>query len=305
MRRLMWTTWAMMMVTAGVALGVGFGLGIEQRVAIAADQAAWAPKLYGLCVDMPGGKRPFVEQVAMLRELGFDGVGHSLWLGADLDKNLKLLDDAGLPLLMVYTGINVNPAKPPHDARVPDAIRRLKGRPVTVCVTLVGLPPGDPKGEEQAVKVLRQLGDIAAEAGSRISIYHHTGDWTQSLLFALEVIKKVNHPQVGVNFNLCHWLRIDGDKDYRPVLRDNASKIFVATINGAQLGTKTWTNGLIQPLDQGDFDNRALLATLREVSYRGPIGLMCYGIPGDSREHLPRSMKVWKTWRAEWTGKDR
>ena len=77
---------------------------------------------------------------------------------------------------------------------------------------------------------------------------------------------KADHPQVGVNFNLCHWLKVDGDKDYRPVLRENAGKIFVVTINGAQVGSSTWTDGLIQPLDRGDFDNRQLLATLREVA---------------------------------------
>lgn len=92
-------------------------------------------------------------------------------------------------------------------------------------------------------------------------------------------------------------LKVDGDKDYRPVLRENAAKIFVVTINGAQLGSNAWTDGLIQPLDRGDFDNRQLLATLREIGCRGPIGLMCYGIQGDAREHLERSMKVWKSWR--------
>jgi sugar phosphate isomerase/epimerase len=89
---------------------------------------------------------------------------------------------------------------------------------------------------------------------------------------------------------------VDGDKDYKPVLREHADKIFVVTINGAQLGTKKWTNGLIQPLDRGDFDNRQLLQTLREIGYDGPIGLMCYGIPDDPREHLKRSMTVWKSW---------
>jgi sugar phosphate isomerase/epimerase len=93
---------------------------------------------------------------------------------------------------------------------------------------------------------------------------------------------------------------VDGDKDYRPALRENAAKIFAATINGARIGSKTWTNGLILPLDEGDFDNRRLLATLREIGYRSPIGLMCYGIPGDAREHMERSMGVWKRWRAEW-----
>jgi len=113
------------------------------------------------------------------------------------------------------------------------------------------------------------------------------------------VVKRVNHPHVGVNFNLCHWLKVDGQKDYRPVLRQNAAKIFAVTINGAQLGSQTWTNGLIQPLDRGDFDNRQLLGTLRQIGYRGPIGLMCYGIPGDPRDYLQRSMRVWKSWQTE------
>ena len=48
------------------------------------------------------------------------------------------------------------------------------------------------------------------------------------------------------------------------------------------------------------FHNRELLATLCQAGYRGPIGLTCYGIQGDAREHLQRSMEVWKGWKAEW-----
>jgi sugar phosphate isomerase/epimerase len=92
---------------------------------------------------------------------------------------------------------------------------------------------------------------------------------------------------------------VDGAKDYRPLLRDNALKLFCVTISGAQVGAAAWTNGLIQPLDKGDFDNRALLATLDEIGYRGPVGLMCFGVPGDARENLMRSMKVWKSWFAK------
>jgi len=265
-----------------------------------AAQPAWAPKFYGLCVETHDAKhRSIPEQAQMLRELGFDGVGYPLWLDDSLDKNLRILDKEELKPYLLYTSVSVNPAEKPYDPRVPAAIAKLKGRPATICVLLRGFPPGDPRGEEPAVKILRELGDLAAQNGLRISIYHHAGDWTASLLFALRVVKKTDHPQVGVDFNLCHWLMVDGDKDYRPVLRENAAKIFVVTINGAQIGSKTWTNGLIQPLDRGDFDNRQLLATLREIGYRGPIGLMCYGIPGDAREHLERSMKVWKTLNAK------
>jgi sugar phosphate isomerase/epimerase len=288
---------------AGAALGVALLLGgtgvraAEATPPSAPPKDSGTPALYGFCMEIfDARKRPLPEQTQLLRELGFDGVGYPLWLDDSLEKNLRTLDDAGLKLYLVYATVKVKSDGPVYDPRVPDAIRKLKGRPTTVCVLLQGLPPGDPRGEEVAVKTLRQLGDVAAEVGLRISIYHHTGDWTASLLHTLQVVQKANHPQVGANFNLCHWLMVDGEKDYRPVLREHAAKIFVVTINGAQLGTKTWTNGLIQPLDQGNFDNRQLLATLREIGYRGPIGLMCYGIPGDAREHLERSRKVWRSW---------
>jgi sugar phosphate isomerase/epimerase len=267
-------------------------------------QSAWAPKLYGFCVQTHDAKhRSLPEQAQMLRELGFDGVAYSLWLDESLDKNLRILDEAGLKVYMLEASVNVNPQASVYDPRLAEAIRKLKGRPLTICLTLRGFPPGDPRGEEPAAEILRRLGDIAAESGLRISIYNHTGDWTASLPYALKIVKKTDHPQVGANFNLCHWLMVDGDKDYHPLLREHAAKIFVVTINGAQAGSKAWTNGLIQPLDRGDFDNRQLLASFREIGYRGPIGLMCYGIPGDAREHLERSMKVWKTWQAEWAKK--
>ena len=261
------------------------------------ESAPWTPKLYAFCVEVPSPKpRPLPEQAQLLHELGFDGAGYPISFGAELDKNLAALDAAGLKPYMFWTSLNVGPSGPAFDPRLPEAIGKLKGRPATLCVLARGYPPGDPRGEPVAIQNLRQLGDLAAASGLRVSIYHHAGDWTASLLHALEIVKKVNHPQVGVNFNLCHWLKVDGDKDYRPVLRANAAKIFVVTINGAQVGSKTWTNGLIQPLDRGDFDNRQLMATLREIGYRGPIALMCYGIPDDARQHLERSMKVWKSW---------
>jgi len=301
MQRLKRKAWVIAALTLGILALGQIGRAKETQPS---GQTAWAPKFYGFCVDTHDAKhRSIPQQARMLRELGFDGVGYPLWLDENLDKNLRTLDEAGLEVYLLHTVVNLKPDAQPYDPRLPEAIRKLKGRPVTICVLFRGFPPGDPRGLEPAVKILRRLGDLAAECGLRISIYHHTGDWTESLIHTLQVVNKTDHPHVGANFNLCHWLMVDGQRDYRPVLRRDAAKIFVVTINGAKLGSKSWTNGLIQPLDAGDFDNRQLLATLREIGYRGPIGLMCYGIPGDAREHLQPSIKVWKTWKAQWTKK--
>jgi sugar phosphate isomerase/epimerase len=303
MQRLL-TALPVLATTLATFLFAPAGRAADPPPASGATHGSWASPVFGFCMQVSDAKkRTLPEQAQMLRELGFDGVGYPIWLDEDRDRNLRALDDAGLKVYLVETTVNVNPSAPPYDPRLPEAIRKLKGRPATVCVTLRGFPPGDPRGEESAIKILRQLGDLAAASGSRVSIYHHTGDWTASLLYALEIANKTNHPQVGVNFNLCHWLMVDGEKDYRPVLRKNAAKIFIVTINGAKVGTKVWTGGLILPLDEGDFDNRELLATLRDAGYRGPIGVMCYGIPGDARGHLERSMRLLKTWMAEGTNK--
>jgi sugar phosphate isomerase/epimerase len=248
-------------------------------------------------MELPAVSNPSIpEQAKLLRELGFDGVGYPLWLGEELDTNLGVLDDAGLALYLVYLTVELDPAKPAFDPRVPDALAKLKGRPVTVSVLCRGFPPGDPRGMSRAVRILRELDDLSAPSNLPVAIYHHVNDWTESLLFALEVVKRVDRPNVGVNFNLCHWLKVDGDKDYQPVLRQNADRIFAVTINGARVGSQAWTGGLIQPLDRGDFDNRQLLTILRRIGYRGPVGLMCYGIPDDTRSHLQRSMQVWRSW---------
>ena len=255
-----------------------------------ADADATVPKFYAYCVEFGEGlkPRPMPKMLKLLREVGFDGIALHLCetvtqVNPELESNLKLLDDAGLKLYMALTPVNVNPANgAAYSPQLPEVIRKLKGRPVTVCVALLGLKPGDPQGMAPAVKTLRELGDAAAEAGVRISIYGHVGNWTESLPFIIEVVRKANHPQVGFNFNLCHWLKVDGAKDYRPLLRDNADKLFAVMINGATVGAQTWTAGLIRPLDEGDFDNRELLALLRKIGYCGPVGLMCYGIPGDA-----------------------
>jgi sugar phosphate isomerase/epimerase len=241
--------------------------------------------------------QPLPEQAALLRELGYDGIGWELWPAAEVDARLAELDAAELPLRMVWAQVNVQPDHPqPHRPDLPGALRRLKGRPVTVALLLVGLPPGDPRGMEPAVQRLRALAEAAGEADIRLAIYNHTNDWAEKAEFAAAVAERVNHPRVGLMFNLCHWLRVEGDRDMPSFLRAHIRRVFSVSINGATLGTTEWTNGLVRPLDEGDFDNRPLLALLDEIGYRGDIGLMCYGVPGDARDHLARSMKIWRSW---------
>jgi sugar phosphate isomerase/epimerase len=229
----------------------------------------------------------------MLKELGYDGVGH-IWLDKVAER-IKTLDDAGLRLFQITMTVNVAPGKEPYDARFKDVLALIKGRNVQFCLLVSGMKPSDQAGDAQAVKILREMSDLARESGAQLLLYPHQADWIERIEDSVRVAEKVDRPNVGVMFNLCHWLRVDKSRDYKPLLKQAMPRLWAVSINGADTcDEKPGWSRYIQPLDKGSFDVADFLKTLRELGYRGAVGLQCYGIGGDVREHLARSMDAWK-----------
>ena len=70
---------------------------------------------FPFCIDWHDSKkRGFVEQAAMLKEFGYEGVGH-IFLDGVADR-IKSLDDAGLKLFQITMNVDVAPGKQPYDA---------------------------------------------------------------------------------------------------------------------------------------------------------------------------------------------
>ena len=266
-------------------------------VACATHAAERANAFFALCMDTHDSqKRNLEEQAALLKELGYDGAGH-LWLDK-VDERLATLDAVGLDLFQIYVRVNIAPGKQAYDPRLAEALPRLKGRKVMLTLLIHGRPPSDPEGDERAVAVVREIADKAAESGLRVALYPHSGDWLERVEDGLRVVRKVDRKNVGVMFNLCHWLKVTkSEEDLRPLLESAMPHLFAVSIHGAdgaeavQAGKGNW----IQPLGHGSFDVQGLWATLWELGYEGPVGLQCYGIPGDARVHLEESMKAWRT----------
>ncbi len=273
------------------------GLFFSPTSAAAAGPQAGPSKhpLYAFCFDIPDTrKRDIPQQAAMLQQLGFDGAGH---VGLDgLPQRLMTLDEAKLQLFLAGTPINLSQDAAPQLAAFAAILPALKDRDVLLYVVLSGLPTGDPQGMDRAVSILQQISDQAAPLGVRIGVYPHTGDWVATVPQAIAVAKKVERPNCGVIFNLCHFLRNEPVDTLDDVLKQAAPYLQGVTINGADLAGKNdpdWKR-LIQPLDRGSFDIQKLLHQIDALSYTGPIGLMCYGIEGDAQEHLARSIAAWK-----------
>ncbi len=257
-------------------------------------QAPSTPPIFPFCIDWHDSrKRSFPEQAVMLKELGYAGVGH---IGLDkVGERLKSLDDAGLRLFQITMTVEVGPAKEPFDPRFPEVLAQVKGRAVQFALLVNGRTPSDPSVDPYAVDVLHRLANLARGTDAQLLLYPHQGSWIERIEDACRVAAKVGHPQVGVMFNVCHWLRVDSSRDYLPLLREALPRLWAVSINGADVHDPNpgWDR-YIQPLGQGDFDIPGLLTALHGLGYQGPIGLQCYGIGGDTRDHLARSMDAWR-----------
>ena len=232
------------------------------------------------------------EQVAMVKELGYAGIGCTA--GKGLAEMQQELDKNGLRLFTVYLGVNIDPDQPQYGPELKEAIEVLKGRNAILWLFVRSKThkPSSLAGDERAVEIIREVADMAAEADLRVALYPHYGFWCERTEDAVRVVKQVNRKNVGVTFNLCHWLRVDDEKNLKSLLESAMPHLFVVTINGADSGGKDWKQ-LIQTLDRGSFDMRRFLKTLTDCGYNGPIGFQGYAIGGDAHENLNRTMNAW------------
>jgi sugar phosphate isomerase/epimerase len=286
--------WAIVVLVVGFSIPSGRGWAASRTRGDADQKPAVHHAFFPFCIDWHDAKkRSFPEQAAMLKELGYDGVGH-IWLDKVADR-IESLDKVGLKLYQITMTVDLTPGKPAYDSRFKDVLALVKGRNVQFDLLVGGGKPSDLALDDRAVTILREMSDLARDSGSQLLLYPHVSNWIERIDDSVRVAEKVDRPNVGVMFNLCHWLRVDPSRDYRSLLERAMPRLWAVSINGADVNDdKPGWDHYIQPLDRGSFDVAGLLKTLDELGYKGPIGLQCFGIGGDAREHLVRSMAAWR-----------
>jgi sugar phosphate isomerase/epimerase len=275
-----------------------WGLLCLVAVGVAADEGrrAAATPFYAFDDAPDFGRATADQQAAMLKELGYDGVACS---GArNVPEMLKALDARGLRMFSIYVDVCLTPEKgnPMYDPALKTAIEQLKGRGTQIWLPISGGKPSATDLDDRAVAVVREIADMAEKSGLQVVLYPHYEMYVERIENALRLAGKVDRKNVGVAFNLCHFLRVDDAKNLDRRLKEAGPRLFAVSINGADGGETNrmdW-NRLIQTLDRGSYDVGQVLKALRPAGYMGPIGLQCYGVRGDNRENLKRSMKAWR-----------
>ncbi len=229
--------------------------------------------------------RTLEAKCKLLKDLGYVGLEYHID-HAEMPAMLEQLDRHGLKMNAIYYTPRVGK---PLDPRLPEMIGRLKGRDtrIEMAIGCNNCKPSDTSRDQDGVDMLKRVSDMCADTGPSISIYPHTGCWTERVEDGVRMAKLVGRKNLGTNFNLVHWKWVKQTIPLERLLRQSLPHIFAVTING-HAGRR------IVSLDQGDFDIQAFMALVHKVGYAGDVGLQCYSVEGDSRDHLKRSMQKWR-----------
>jgi sugar phosphate isomerase/epimerase len=237
----------------------------------------------------------------MIKELGFAGVGWTEKAPSEVKSDVEELEKRGMRMYAIYFRGNItSDGELTVSERMPAIMDVLKGHDTLLWLHISGKGPDFETLTVQspAVVKLRGLAEAAKGRGLKIALYPHLGEWIEKFGNALRLAELVDHPNLGVSFNLCHCLAT-GDEANIPALLTRARPVLLtATICGADSGVRApekeiWKK-LIQPLGQGTFDVRIVLNKLREIGFTGPIGFQGYGIAGEPRGILEPTIAAWR-----------
>jgi sugar phosphate isomerase/epimerase len=277
-----------------------FCLLVTSFVCGAADAASAAPGTQPFFAFENCLKLPPAEIATMLKESGYDGLSAS---GYDVAPLLKELHARGLKLYNTYLTPHFDAATNALTEPLRRLIDDLHGTgaalwiaPMKVTKDGKAFAKSSSDGDETALARLREIADYAEPRGVKIALYPHAGFWMERVEDGLRLANQLNRPGVGATFNLCHWLKVEGERDPAPVLKAALPRLFFVSINGADAGdtqNQDW-NQLIQTLDRGSYDVAGFVRTLRSLPYTGPVGLQCYNLKGDPQENLKRSITAWR-----------
>jgi len=267
-------------------------------LAWSAAACAGAPPFFVFDNGLHGqGLATIGAQLDLVKTTGFDGLS---WR-SDTPAQLAAVRDGarrrGLQVFAVYVNLDLRGGRLVPDPHVDDVLAVFRNTDTLLWPTLTSAEfrNSDPAGDEVAVAGLRDLAARCASNGLRIAVYPHVGMWLQRVEDAVRVVRKVDRPNVGLTFNLCHAL-MDGVEDRVPALLAAAAPhLFCVTLNGADSHPpqRGWPQ-LIQPLGRGSYDVGRVLKELAALGYHGPVGLQCYNIKGDPRVFLPASLAAWR-----------
>ena len=241
----------------------------------------------------------FDKQVELVKNADFDGI--EINQIESFDGMKSALDQFQFKGSYFYVKLQLGD---PIDNRLESAINKLKGTNTIIAPYILAdtkrFKPNSPEGDSEAIKLLQLISMWSKKSGLQVAIYPHFSFYVERTDHALQLAQKVNRKNVGLSFNLCHWLAttsLTERTDLKNHLKELKPYLKMMTISGAYdviSQKKTIFDDYILPLGTGNFDTYDLVKFMvKTIKYKNPIGVQCYNIKGNKPQLIKNTMSVW------------
>ncbi len=248
------------------------------------------------------GVYEFDARCEMLCELGYDATYLTLWREGpsheaalrDVPRLAEVRARHGLDVAAVYVTVDIAGAgDDPGNRLIADLVRTLEGC-TTVEISMRSGDPtlavSDPAGDARARRFLEELLRLAEPRGITLALYPHIRFWLERIEDAVRLCRAIDHPLLCTIFCGYHWYALGGPLPEQ--LAGAAPYLHAANLCGSRRVQGSW-HGLpatIEPLDDGELDNFAVLGMLQHVGFGGRIGVQGFAAGGDVYHKLRRSL---------------
>jgi sugar phosphate isomerase/epimerase len=258
---------------------------------------------FGNAMNLPNAPKSFEDQAILAKKIGYQAMSGSG--EQNYFEFRKALDRVGLAMPEIYIEVNLDQGIASKDSLLKKIIRDSKGRDLLITLPIVSkLYKNNPiEGDIKLVEILTPLADYAASYQVKLAIYPHYLLYCESIQHALKIATMAARPNIGIVFNLCHFLKVEAEVQIEASLTQAMPHLMMVSICGADAGnTKNmdW-NKLIQPLGAGSFDTYRFVKLLKDKGYQGRIGLQCYNIKEDAATALSQSLSTWNEYKNKYS----
>ena len=116
----------------------------------------------------------------------------------------------------------IDPGPPAYDPRLPEVIRSPKGRQTMLWLNVTSragtYAPSSRQGDAAAIAAVGEVADMARASGVPVMLYPHVWFWLETVDHAISLVEKLGRPDVGLTFNLPHWLAQTRPEDEKGLL---------------------------------------------------------------------------------------
>jgi len=248
------------------------------------------------------------SQVALAAQMGFDGVEKNRL--NNFPEFFRTVKANHLNLYAIYVEVNLDDEKTPVDLRLEETFKTIQGTQAMpwLFVTSKKYKPSSVEHDALVVPIVQRVADMAQRYGLRVMFYPHVKFWLETVDHAISLTKQVNRPNVGITFNLAHYLATQFYAGQNPVenfpaLAARAKPyLYAISVNGADYPPPANDSGpiwntLLKPLGEGKYDTYHYLKTFWDMGFTGPVGLQCYNIKEKKTVHLKKSIQTWQAYK--------